>query len=102
MQPLLCPGGYGLPQKEGKFQIFKILAACSSTVAASQIILADSKKTSIKDKLKTDRYVLNAKRIAACDANIEINFPEPIKVTDGIFPLTTSNLVPGSIFVYVR
>jgi hypothetical protein len=101
MQPLLCAGGYGVPQREGKFQIWKILAACSDSSASSRLTLLDSKKTSVASKQYGDRLFTDAKRVAACNANIEITFPTPIKVVDGIFPLTTTNLVPGSIFVYV-
>lgn len=102
MQPLLCSGGYGVPQRAGKFQIFKILAVCSDTSASARLTLVDSNKDSLDTKGYKDRYVLDAKRVAVCNANIDINLPEPIKVVDGILPLTMTNLVPGSVFVYVR
>jgi hypothetical protein len=102
MYPLLCPGGYGLPVKTGRFEIMKITAACSDSNAAARLQLIDSERKLPSSKITGDRMLVDLKRVAVCDANIIFDCPEPIKVRDTVSPLLSTNLVPGSIMVYVR
>jgi len=102
MYPLLCPGGYGVPQKSGRFRIVKITATCSDSVAAAQLQLADTAKTVYSAKDKDDKIVVDLKRVAACQPNIIFDGPEGIPIRNGLFPLITTNLVPGSTLVYIR
>lgn len=102
MYPLLCPGGYGLPIKTGRFEIMKITAACSDSSAAARLQLIDSARQLPASKLKADKLLVDLKRVAACQPNIVFDCEEPIKVRDTISPIYSTNLVPGSIMVYVR
>lgn len=102
MYPLLCSGGYGVPMKRGKFEILKITAACSSSSAEARMQLCDSRRVSPSSKTPAEHLICDLKRVAACDANIIFDCPEPIKIRNGLAPLILTNLVVGSIIVYIR
>jgi hypothetical protein len=102
MYPLLCPAGYGIPVRTGKLEIVKVTAACSDSTAAARLQLVDSARGLPASKNKEDRILVDLKRVAVCDANIVFDCPEPIKVRSTVSPLLTTNLVPGSVMVYVR
>jgi len=102
MYPLLCPGGYGIPMKRGKFEIVKITAACNDSAAASRLQLCDSPRISPSSKTRDEKLVVDLKRVEACNANIDFDCPEPIKIRNALSPLTLTNLVVGSVLVYVK
>uniref|UniRef100_A0A6M3KUP4 Uncharacterized protein n=1 Tax=viral metagenome TaxID=1070528 RepID=A0A6M3KUP4_9ZZZZ len=114
MRPLVCPGGYAVPNRTGKFRIVAITAACSSVSASSRLMLVEDSKApnSLEQKWisldgsdtkeKQHTILVDLKRVAACDANIIYNPPEPINTTNGILSIKTDNLEPGSIAVYVE
>lgn len=115
MYPITCAGGYSIPVKAGQFDIIGIRATVSNTAAASQIILYDDgysgedwgrilPGTFDPGSSEQVKVVLisNIKGIANVDANLEVLFPEPVRIRHGTSVSKTTNLVPGSIQVYCR
>lgn len=110
MQPILCSAGYGVPLKAGRLEIVQVIAPGSDTNSSSRLTLIDDGALEDGDKFgnfvatKTSKHrlVFDKKRVAACHANIDEELAEPMKVIHGISVLNAENLVPGSIFVYIR
>ena len=106
MKPLTCPGGYGIPMTfGGKHRIVAVTAVCSDTNAAAQLQLVETTRTLPASKTSAEKIIFDMKRVAACEANIEWIAPDtkdPIVVNSNLYPLLTTNLVPGSILVYAK
>jgi len=105
MYPLVCPGGYGIPMKTGRFEICQIRAAVTTPANAAQLKLADYDITAaggIPGTKDSNHVLLADLKKGTEQVDIGMQFKEPIKVRNGICPLTITNLVPGSIFVYIR
>lgn len=102
MYPILCPGGYGVPWKLGKFEIVHIEAPGSDTNASSRLTFLDDTEAMVTTKVSKHRLIYDQKRVAACHANIGGELKEPIKIRNGLSLLNSTNLEPGHIFVYVR
>jgi len=107
MTPITCPGGYGVPVVAGNFTIKHISFRKSADGTASVVRLSDDSTIVPGSKfgkfplIKTpqQRLVidlsLEADTEGYCDSDINV------RVTNGISPITTSNIVPGSLMVYV-
>ena len=117
MYPVTCAGGYAVPLKAGSFEIVGLRATVNSPASASQIILYDDGGIPSGDKFgrilpsdfdpgtidsKRVTQLCNIKGIANLDANLEVLFPEPIKTRFGTSVSILSNVVPGSVELYVR
>jgi len=112
MYIMQCPAGYAIPLKAGRYEIVGIKSTVNSTSSASRLILCDDKNISDGDKwgnfidgttpYDNANIFVDLKGIANLDANLEVLFPEPIKLRHGISAIVTTNLIAGSIMVYVR
>jgi len=112
MRPILCAGGYGVPMRAGAFQVVHITAACSDSNASSRLQICEDISTAtekeknwippIKEKEKDQKLLIDLKRVAACQPNIDWSPKEPFQVTRGLAVIKTENLEPGSIFVYIK
>jgi hypothetical protein len=112
MYPLLCPGGYGVPVTGARVDVIGVRAAVSSPASASRLILLDDPDINgdnfgriLSDTAPYDNYsgfIVDVKGVADVDGNLEVLFPEPIRLRYGISVAETTNLVPGSIMVYQR
>jgi len=108
MYPILCPAGYGIPLKGGKMEIIHITAAASDTNATARLTLLDDSNITgkwgslVASKDKNHYQILDLKRVAVCEPNIRFEPIESIKTRYGISILHATNLVPGSINIYVR
>lgn len=104
-----CAGGYPNPLKAGRYEVLGFRVTVKTPASASQIQLWDD--SNIKD---TDRVgyvkdidadlktmIANIKGLANSDANLEVLFPEPLKLRRGLSGAFT-NIVPGSFFLYVK
>ena len=109
MQPLMCAGGFPMPIKKGRFEIYAILATIDDTTVESRITLIDSEDFKIvpdsNDMQYKDsrRMIFDMKGLANADGCIGMVFPEPIKVIKGIsLNSLSNNLTAGKTFVYTR
>lgn len=111
MYPLTCRGGFPMPVKAGRFEVVGVRATVNTTTADSRLRLIDD--PNIKEgepfgKILTDSYtgagtqIADVKGIGGTDANLEVLFPEPMKLRNGVSITHCDNLVTGSIALYVR
>jgi hypothetical protein len=110
MRPILCAGGYGVPMRAGAFQIVHVTAACSDSNASSRLQISEAASTianqqwvpKLAAKLRNNDLLIDLKRVAACQPNIDWSPQEQLQVTKGLAIIKTENLEPGSIFVYIK
>jgi len=104
MYPHQCYGGHAMPiTKEGKYEIWGIVAKVSDATAASRIKIVDSNKFKVVADDGVERPVLaDFAGLANADGNIGIMFPAPIKVRNGVTVSKATNLLGGSIQLFVR
>lgn len=106
-----CPGGFPIPTMIGqRREIIGIKATVSTTTSASRLVLIDD--TALDENEKFGRTlpsthdkgtkICDIKGIASVDANLEVLFPEPLQTRHGVSLVEATNLVVGSIMVYVR
>ncbi len=105
-----CYAGFPMPLKAGKNEIYGVRATLVSTSAVSRLTLVDDadlpegsnfgniyaasmiKKTTIIDE----------RTVASTIGNIDVMFPEPIKTRRGVSVAGATNLIGGSIMLYIR
>lgn len=110
MYPLQCAGGFPLPIKAGKLEIYGVSAVVSDTTAASRLTLIDDRNLPegavvgrvLGSDYDDDKGIIDIKGIASADGVLEQIFPEPLKLRHGLSSVNSSNLVAGTIKVYVR
>ena len=112
MYVMQCQGGFNVPIRAGKFEICGIKATVETTSAAARLILADDTGIDTDDKFGRilpqatpyDYKVIfcDVKGLADVDGNLEVLFPEIFKTRNGISAIDTTNIVAGSLMVYVR
>lgn len=110
MYPLQCYAGYFVPIKEGRLEIIGVQTVVSTTSSASRIVFTDDKDIKDRDKfgkIKPSNYdkqkgIIDVKGIANIDAILEQFFPNPLKTRFGLSAVETTNIVPGTIKVYVK
>ena len=110
MYPMECKGGFFVPIREGKFEVIGFQAVVSDTAAASQVTLIDDKEIAVGAKfgrILSDTYdvqtgFVDIKGLANTDGNLEQFFPSPLKLRRGVSAVKTSNVVPGTLKLYVR
>jgi hypothetical protein len=110
MYPLTCRGGFPVPIKAGRFEVLGLRATVNTTTSNSRVRIIDDPSIKEGDKwgkiLSSDytgagTVIADVKGMADIDANLEILFPEPVKLRYGA-SLIAENTVPGSISLYVR
>ena len=107
MQPLTCPGGYGVPMYAGNFTIKRVTCRAAAVGTATVVRLSDD-STIVpgtkfgklpKNKTPSQRLIVDLERaVDTSDISEELN----VRVTNGISPITTSNVLAGSLMVYVK
>ena len=111
MYPLTCRGGFPMPVKAGRFEIVGVRATVNTTSSDSRLRLIDDPNIKEGDqygKILSDTYtgagtqIVDVKGLASTDANLEVLFPEPMKLRYGVSITHADNLVTGSIALYVR
>lgn len=99
-----CKGGYPCPLTRGeqtKIEVLGIRATVSDPTAVSQITLVDD-IGQVRADTAYDVTLVDCKGLANSDANLEVLFPEPLKTRNGIAATNITNLIQGSILLYVR
>lgn len=110
MYPITCAGGYPLPMKAGKFEIFGFRASINTAGTAARVTLVDDETIDDYAKVGTvhaDSTTLKTTIIDVRDplgttGNLEVMFPEPIKTRHGISISGWDNIVVGTGMLYVR
>jgi len=110
MYPIVCFAGFPIPVKKGTFEICQIKATLKDTTRDARLTLVDDH--GIKTNAKHARILAsNSTQVTRiCDEKtsgntesfLTVNFFEPIKLRYGLSAQNTTNLLPGSIFVYIR
>jgi len=109
--PLTCAGRYAIPIKPGKNKVVKVIAAVNDRASNSRLTLIDDHTITVGDKqgtvrsTKTSDYtqILDVKGVGGQGMGyLTAEFPGGLKLRDGITVVDTTNLQPGSIFVYVE
>lgn len=98
-----CRGGYPSPLTSGevsKLEIWGVRATVSDTSAVSALTLIDA-PGALQTGTNNDITLIDAKGLVN-DTELEVMFPEPIKTRRGVAATTITNLVQGSILLYVR
>jgi hypothetical protein len=104
MYILTCRGGYPIPLTPGterRIEIVGVRATVNDTTADSRLTLIDD-YGQVRTDVGTDITLCDIKGLADMDANLEVLFPEPLKTRKGIAATAVTNLIQGSILVYVR
>jgi hypothetical protein len=108
MYPMLCSGGYGVPMRGGKYEIIYITALTDVAASTARLTLLDDSNittrygTTVGTKTKAHEQVVDIKRLAVCETTLKWEPTEPMKVRYGLSVLNATNLIAGSINVYVR
>jgi hypothetical protein len=103
MYILQCMAGFPVPATPGikrKVTVHGVSATVLTTSAASRLTLIDSIGGIQADSIY-DKTMVDVKGVANGHGNIEAYFPEPFICRDGIAITDMTNLVQGSILVYV-
>ena len=109
MYPIQCPGGFPVPAKQGKFEVYGFCVTVADTTANSQFAIVDdpginqSNETGrLLTTLDEQKGVLaNIKGLASIDTVLNYEFAEPIKTRYGI-SIYSTNTLAGSVCVYRR
>lgn len=103
MYPIECSGKFFVPSKLGQFDVVGMQATVDDITAVSRVVLIDDESYSIKpstyDKKKG---VIDVKGLPNQKGILEQVFPTPIRILKGISIVQTTNVVPGTVKVYVR
>lgn len=108
MYPILCPGGYGVPMRAGKYEIVYITALTDTASSTARLTLLDDSNitsrygTTVGTKTKAHDQIVDIKRLAVCETTLKWEPKESMKLRYGLSVLNATNLIPGSINVYVR
>ena len=108
MYVLQCPGGYPIPAKKGKFEVWGFSAPVSNTGLDSRLAIVDdinitdTEDTGFVLGTLTDAEVVlaDAKGLASADTVLSVIFPDVIKTRHGI-SIFAQNVVAGSVCLYV-
>jgi len=109
MYTITCPGGFPVPNKSGKFEVYGFCVAIADPTLISQFVLVDD--PGISPNLETGRMLTtldgqkgilaNKKGVTNVDSTLEVMFAEPIKTRYGL-SIYGYNWIPGSVCVYRR
>lgn len=111
MYPMTCAGGYPVPIKGGRFEVIGFKATVNTTTSDSRVTLMDDPFINEGDKqgrILTASYAdrgtkfIDVKGMADIDANLEVLFPEPMKIRNGVSLIRADNVVPGSMILYIK
>lgn len=105
MYPLQCYAGYPMPIKAGKFEILGVIATVSSATLESQLTLVDNAQAKVVGPTYEAAYeprIIDFKANAGETGTIGGMFTEPMKTRGGLSAVKATNLVGGSVKVYVR
>ena len=109
MYTITCPGGFPVPAKAGKFEVYGFCVTISDPTLDSQFALVDD--SSIDQGGDTGRLLttltdqkgilVNLKGLANIDTVLAYGFDEPIKTRYGL-SIYGTNIKSGSVCVYRR
>ena len=102
MYPLQCTGRFFNPIKAGMFRIVAVSAIVDDESSNSRITLVDGPGEVLPDTYDNKKGIVDIKGIGNVDGMLEFSPIEPIKVINGISSVETSNIVAGTLKVYVR
>lgn len=109
MYPLTCYGGYPMPLKAGKFEVVQIKATVDDLGADSRLRLVDDEGiTSSKwgrvlaDGIDDEVAICDLKGLANTVGDLRFTPHQSIKLRNGLSVAYCTNIVAGSIFIYVR
>ena len=110
MYPNTCYAGFFMPLKVGRFTVTGFKATVSTTTVDSRVTLIDDKSLNSRNifgKIHPTSYdlqkgLIDEKGIADADAVLECIFPTPVKIRHGISAVATTNVIPGTIKLYVE
>jgi hypothetical protein len=99
-----------MPLKAGKNEIFGVRATLKSSAAVARLTLVDDMDlpegagfgriySASMDKKTT---ILDERTVATYAGTMDVMFPEPIKTRRGVSVAGATNLVGGSIMLYIR
>ncbi len=107
-----CYAGYPMPLKAGKFEVCGVRATLASVAAAARLTLFDDETIAPGVRngniLPSDAYLTNKTAFldeltaANTIGTVDVQFPEPIKMRFGVSVSDSSNIVGGSLMLYVR
>jgi hypothetical protein len=110
MYPVQCAGGYPVPVKMGKMEVWGMRATVKDPTADSRLTIIDD--VALGDnvsmgRILTDDYtnkvvICDLKGVANAEGTLYEVFPEPIKVRRGVSIINASNVEPGKNILYVR
>ena len=107
-----CAGGYPMPLKAGKFEVYGVRATIKDPTAAARLTLLDDETivdgSKVGNIYPPDTYmtkktiIMDERTVANTVGNIEMMFPEAIKTRQGISVAGMTNILGGSTMLYVR
>ncbi len=109
MYPITCKAGFSIPAKAGKFDVLGYSVRINDETADSEFALVDDSNIIqgndsgyVLGSLTNQKTIIaHVAGLANLDSVLAVMFPEPIKTRYGLSILAT-NLLPGSIIVYMR
>ncbi len=107
-----CYAGFPMPLKAGKFEVCGVRATPTSAAAAARMTLLDDdtlvdgdrngKMYSATDSHSRKTIFADVRTAANESGNIDVIFPAPIKMRYGVSVAGLSNIIGGSITLYIR
>ena len=109
MQPLLCPGGYGVPVKAGRYKVCQIHGIIDAGQSADVHIVddgtlewSDSMGNLLTSKTSNQKTLFRCKGYSSTDGHLSVTFSEPVDVKNGLSLIEYTGIEPGTLLVYVR
>ncbi len=103
MYALECYANYYLPIKIGQFKVLGLEATVQDTSAPSRVVLIDDDSgIPLGEDYDIKKGLIDIKGLPNSKGILEINFPEPIVTRKGITIVQSTNIVGGTIKLWVR
>lgn len=105
-----CSAGFPMPLKAGKYEIYGVRATLASSAAVARLTLIDDADLPegsnwgaiYPASLEKKTVIIDERTIANTVGGIDVMFPEAIKCRRGISIAGATNLVGGSITLFIR
>lgn len=106
-----CFAGFPMPLKAGKYEVFGVRASIKDATAAARLTLVDDQDLeegakwgaiySTAEVADKKCMIIDERTVANTVGNIDVMFPEPIKLRRGI-SMAGSNLRGGTVTLLIR
>ena len=108
--PITCAGGFFVPIRNSGLRVLGCMATVNDTTANSRVVLIDDPGIALGAKwgriLPTThdnrKGFIDVKGLGGVDANLFQILPDSLKIRHGISAVETSNIIAGTLKIFVE